>query len=108
MVSASAPPPTTCLPQCDTDRVRLREEHARVEALHASLRVETEILRGDVAKERQRLREERQDFEATKRDLVTKLQQAQQEAEVRRWPRVGPSNRGSGAWALMWAGRPLR
>ncbi len=72
--------------QCDADRVRLREEHARVEALHASLRTETDILRSDVARERQRLREERQEFEAQKRDLIHRSQQSRDEAEVQSRP----------------------
>lgn len=54
-----------------------------MEALHASLRTETDILRSDVARERQRLREERQEFEAQKRDLIHRSQQSRDEAEVR-------------------------
>ena len=71
------------LMQCDVDRVRLREEHARVEAMHAALRTETDILRGDVAKERQRLRDERAEFETQKRDLTHKLLQSREQADVR-------------------------
>ncbi len=54
-----------------------------MEALHASLRTETEVLRSDVARERQRLREERQEFESQKRELIHRSQQSREEAEVR-------------------------
>ena len=72
-----------CFGQCDSDRVRLREEHARVEAMHVALRTETDILRADVAKERQRLREERLEFESQKRELMHKAVQAREQADVR-------------------------
>jgi hypothetical protein len=69
--------------QFDADRIRLREEHARVEAMHAALKTETDILRSDIARERQRLREERSEFESQKRDLTQKLIQSREQADVR-------------------------
>jgi hypothetical protein len=53
-----------------------------VEAMQASLRTETDILRRDIASERQRLRDDRAQFEAERRDLVQKLTEAREQAEV--------------------------
>ena len=73
----------------EADRVRLREEHARLEGLQAQLKAERDLLRQDVVAERGTLRSERDHFEAEKRELQKRLSLAQEE--------VGPGQTTLGA-----------
>ena len=51
----------------DEDRVRLREEHARIEAMQVSLDTERTLVRQELSKDRDALRADRAAFEAERR-----------------------------------------
>ena len=47
----------------DEDRIRLREEHARLEASQVALETERTVIRNGISKEREELRQDKHLFE---------------------------------------------